>query len=722
MKKKICYSLSWLILLLPVATFGANNKPAYLDNQLSVAKRVNDLLKRMTLEEKLGQMHQSQIVHFDQEIVDEIKKGRIGSILGYRDAVLDANSRDAFQRAAVQEARLHIPLIFGQDVIHGCCTIFPIGLAQSCSWSPELVEKVSRIAAIEAADRGINWTFAPMVDIARDPRWGRISEGFGEDTYLCSAMAAAAVRGFQGKQFSAPDSIAACLKHYAGYGAAMGGRDYQYTEISERTLREVYLPPFRAGVQAGALTLMSAFNDISGIPASGNSFTLDKVLRKQWGFDGFVVSDWNSVDELQWHGFAASQAEAAQKAVTAGVDMEMVSPTYWTLEEQVTTGKISGKVIDEAVRRILTIKFRLGLFEHPYINAAMRKKELSEEYIETAREAARQCMVLLKNSNSVLPVKNAESIAVVGPWAKSHDVLGWWKSLGRYSDVVTIYDGISKNAPKDVEVTDSIKANTDLVVLCVGEANDLIGEDHSRSSLKLPGNQEQLVIDTVKHGKPVVLVVCNGRPLDLSNINDKIGAILIAWHGGTQAGNAVADIIFGKYNPSGKLTTSWPRFVGQVPVYYNHRNSGRPRHNRYVDLTAEPLYPFGYGLSFTTFDYSNLKLSASTIKDFKSVVVSTDVTNTGSTAGYEVVQLYIQDVAASVTRPVKELRGFQKVWLEAGQKKTVTFTLTPNELAILDANMKTVVEPGKFNLWIAPDSKTGMMASIEILKEVLLTN
>jgi len=331
-------------------------------------------------------------------------------------------------------------------------------------------------------------------------------------------------------------------------------------------------------------------------------------------------------------------------------------------------------------------------------------------------------MVLLKNANGVLPIKKTKSIAVVGPWAKSQDVLGWWRSLGDARDVVTIYDGILKNAPKGVEVTDSVNANTNLVLLCVGEANDVIGEDHSRSSLKLPGTQEQQVIDMVKQGKPVALIVCNGRPLDLSDIHEKADAILIAWHGGTQTGNAVADIVFGRYNPSGKLTTSWPRFVGQLPVYYNHRNSGRPRHDGYVDLTAEPLYPFGYGLSFTTFNYSNLRLSALAIKDFKSVIVSADVTNTGLAAGHEVVQLYIQDVAASVTRPIKELRGFQKVWLEAGQKKTVTFTLTPNELAILDVNMRTVVEPGKFNVWVAPDSKTGLMGSFEILDRISLPN
>jgi beta-glucosidase len=713
MNTRIIGSLTLIVLIASFAI--ADETPAYLDSQLPVEKRVDDLLKRMTLDEKLGQMHQSPTAKLDGQLIAEIKKGRIGSILGPKEAYLGPNICDTFQRAAVEQTRLHIPIIFGQDVIHGCRTIFPIGLAQSCSWSPQMVEKTSRIAAVEAAGRGINWTFAPMVDIARDPRWGRISEGFGEDTYLCSAMAAAAVRGFQGKQLSDTDSIAACLKHYAGYGAAMGGRDYQDTEISERTLREVYLPPFKAGIEAGAATLMSAFNDISGIPASGNAFTLDQILRKEWAFDGFVVSDWNSVGELRPHGFAADDAEAAFKGAAAGVDMEMTSTTYWTLSSQVKSGKISEKVIDYAVRRILTTKFRLGLFEHPYTNAEARKKELSPEHLDAARQAARESMVLLKNSNSVLPIKNVKSIAITGPWAKSRDVLGWWNSLGDPNDVITIYDGISKNAPKDVEITDSVNARTDMILLCVGEPSNIIGEDHSRSSLNLPNNQEQLVIDTIKQGKPVALVICNGRPLDLSNVQ-KADAILVAWHGGTQIGNAVADIVFGKYNPSGKLTTSWPRSIGQIPVYYNHRSSGRPNNNKYVDLTAEPLYPFGFGLSFTTFDYSNLKLSDSAVKNFKSITVSADITNTGSMAGNEVVQLYIQDVAASAARPVRELKGFKKVWLEPGEKKTVAFTLTPNELEMLDINMKTVVEPGKFNVWVAPDSTTGLMATFEIIE------
>lgn len=631
-KKYFILLVITLFLLNPIFMFSDENKlPLYLDSKLAVESRIEDLIKRMKLEEKIGQMSQIHTLSINKDLIKAVRKGEVGSILASRKEFLTVMDRNEIQRVAVEESRLGIPIIFGHDVIHGFRTIFPICLAQSCTWSPQLVKQGARIAAIKASAGGVDWTFAPMIDVSRDPRWGRIAECFGEDTYLNSVFAEAEVSGFQGDDLSDPSTIAACLKHYVAYGAAMGGRDYQYTEISERTLREVYLPPYKAGIDAGALSIMSAFNDISGIPASANPLTLKKILREEWGFDGIVLSDWDAIEELISHGFAADSYEAARKAVTAGVDMEMTSSTYKSLIEQVQDGKVPEQVINEAVRRILRMKFKLGLFEHPYTDPELRKTEyLKNNHIDLARKMARESMVLLKNENGVLPIKeNIKSIAVVGPYVNSYDQLGWWSSLGQQKDVVTVTCGIRNRAKDKFQITDKIDEKTDLVILCVGEESRLFGENNCRSTLKLPHSQESLVDSIIRKGKPVILVVFNGRPLDLTGVESKVKAILIAWHPGIEGGNALADILFGDYNPSGKLTTSFPRSVGQIPVYYNHRRSGRPLNNKYIDESAEPLYPFGYGLSYTTFEYCDLKLSSDKIKQNQSLVVSATIQNTG---------------------------------------------------------------------------------------------
>jgi beta-glucosidase len=642
----------------------------------------------------------------------------------------------------MNESRLKIPVLFGFDVIHGYRTIFPIPLAEASSWDPSLAERSAAVAAQEANNVGLRWTFAPMVDIARDPRWGRITEGAGEDPFLGAAFARARVRGFQGEDYGAPDKVLACAKHYVAYGAAEGGRDYNTTDLSENTLREIYFPPFKAAVDAGVGTLMSAFNAINGVPASANAFTLTKVLRDEWKFDGFVVSDYTSVKELINHGIAANEKEAAAAALNAGVEMEMVSRSYNTFGPKLLQqNKVSMARIDEAVRRILRIKFRLGLFDRPYADEALEPNALLRpESIRLAREIAGRSIVLLKNDRETLPLsKSVGSIAVIGPLADDRRApLGWWAGDGKEENTITPLAGIKAKVSaqtkvgyaKGCDVKDDSTAGfqeavnlakqSDVVILFVGEIAEMVGEAASRSSLDLPGRQLELVQAIYATGKPTVVVLVNGRPLSIGWVVNNVPAILESWMGGSQSGNAIADILFGDVNPSAKLPVTFPRSVGQVPMYYNYMNTGRPPEaenrytSKYFDMPWTPLFPFGYGLSYTKFKITNLQLSASRIDANGKLTVSVEVENTGARAGDEVVQLYIRDPVASMTRPVKELKGFQRVALQPGQKRRVEFVLDREHLGFWNREMRYVVEPGEFRLMVGSSSADVIEAKFEV--------
>ena len=710
---------------------------------LNRERRINALLARMTLAEKLGQLQQLDGEgngNFRPEHLDLIRKGLLGSTLNVR----GARRTNQLQHIAMEESRLNIPVLFGFDVIHGYRTIFPIPLAEASSWDPSLAERSASIAAQEARDAGVRWTFAPMLDIARDPRWGRITEGAGEDPYLGAAFASARVRGFQGSNYSAPNKILACAKHWVAYGAGEGGRDYNTTDLSENTLREIYFPPFKAAVDAGVGTVMSAFNDINGVPASANPFTLTRVLRDEWKFDGFVVSDYTSVKELINHGLAANEKDAARAALNAGVDMEMVSRLF---NQQgpalLKEGQVSQATIDEAVRRILRIKFRLGLFDRPYTDEAREPNSLLKpESISAAREIAGRSMVLLKNERQTLPLdKNIRSIAVIGPLADDRRApLGWWAGDGREEDTVTPLAGIrAKVSPRTkvgyaqgCDVRDSSTAGfpeavalarkSDVALVFVGESADMVGEAASRSSLDLPGRQMDLVKTIYETGKPTIVVLINGRPPTIEWIVERVPAILESWMGGSQAGNAIADIVFGDVNPGGKLPVTFPRTVGQVPIYYNHMNTGRPPEannrytSKYLDVPWTPLFPFGYGLSYTQFKITNLQVSAKSIRRNGKLIVSVEVENVGKRTGDEVVQLYIRNVAASMTRPVKELKGFQRVTLQPGEKRRVEFLLTGEQLGFWNREMRFVVEPGDFKVMVGPNSEDVIETKFEVAR------
>jgi beta-glucosidase len=717
-------------LLLILACFCLAIAPAR--PQRNVETEVNALLARMTLAEKLGQLQQLDGEgngNFRPEHLDLARKGLLGSTLNVR----GAQRTNQLQRVAVNESRLKIPLLFGFDVIHGYRTIFPIPLAEAASWDPSLAERSAAVAAQEANNAGLRWTFAPMLDIARDPRWGRISEGAGEDPYLGAAFAAARVRGFQGSDYSAADKILACAKHWVAYGAAEGGRDYNTTDLSENTLREIYFPPFKAAVDAGVGTVMSSFNAINGVPASANEFTLTKVLRREWKFDGFVVSDYTAVKELINHGVVANEEEAAAVALNAGVDMEMVSRSFNQFGPQlVAQRQLSLATIDEAVRRILRIKYRLGLFDHPYADEAREPNSLLRPASLTlAREAAARSMVLLKNDNRALPLdKSVKSIAVIGPLADDRRApLGWWAGDGREENTVTPLAGIKAKVAAQTKVgyakgcdikgdsTDgfaeavAVAKESDVALVFVGESADMVGEAASHSSLDLPGRQMELVKAIQATGKPTIVVLVNGRPLTIGWIVENVPALLEAWMAGSQSGNAIADVLFGDVNPGGKLPVTFPRTVGQVPMYYNHMNTGRPPKaedrytSKYFDVPWTPQFPFGFGLSYTTFKIANLQLSAPVIRPSEKLIVSVDVENVGQRAGDEVVQLYVRDLVASMTRPVKELKGFQRVTLQPGEKRRVEFTLTREHLAFWDREMHFVVEPGEFSVMVGPNSR-----------------
>ena len=732
MKRYICFAA---ILLLLLSSFSHSQRPQ------NVEQRVNALLGQMTLAEKLGQLQQldgEANGNFRPEHLDLIRKGQLGSTLNVR----GAQRTNQVQRVAIDESRLKIPVLFGFDVIHGYRTIFPIPLAEAASFDPSLAEKSAAVAAQEANNVGLRWTFAPMVDIARDPRWGRITEGAGEDPFLGAAFARARVRGFQGADYGAPDKVLACAKHWVAYGAAEGGRDYNTTDLSENTLREIYFPPFKAAVDAVVGTLMSSFNAINGVPATANDFTLTKVLRDEWKFDGFVVSDYTSVKELINHGVAANEMDAAALALNAGVEMEMVSRSYNTFGQQLLDQKkLSTATIDEAVRRILRIKFRLGLFDRPYTDEAVEATALLRpESIRLAREIAGRSMVLLKNDRDTLPLsKSVGSIAVIGPLADDRRApLGWWAGDGKEENTVTPLAGIKAMVSSQTKVTYAkgcdvkdestagfqeavnLAKQSDVAVVFVGEIADMVGEAASRSSLDLPGKQMELVQAIHAIGKPTVVVLVNGRPLSIGWIVNNVPAILESWMGGSQSGNAIADILFGDVNPSAKLPVTFPRSVGQVPMYYNYMNTGRPPEaenrytSKYLDVPWTPLFPFGYGLSYTKFRVTNLLFSAPRIPVNGTVTVSAEVENIVKRAGDEVVQLYIRDHVASMTRPVKELKGFQRVTLQPGEKRRVEFTLGNEHLGFWNRQMRYVVEPGEFRVMVGSSSADVIEGKFEV--------
>ena len=726
------------------------------------AQLADSILKLMTLEEKVGQLNQlpgstsqtgPQVPQGGEALV---RSGGVGAFLG----IFGADFTRGLQRLATQESRLKIPLLFGHDVIHGFRTIFPIPLAEAASFDTAGAERAARLAAIEATARGLNWTFAPMVDIARDPRWGRIMEGSGEDPYLGSMMAAARVRGFQGGNnamgLGAPDAMLATVKHFAGYGGAEGGRDYNSVELSERTLWETYLPPYEAAVKAGVATVMASFNDLGGVPAHSSDWLMGDVLRSRWGFKGLVDSDWGGIGELIPHGVAANKADAAVLGIRAGIDMDMSDAVYAdNLAAMVRAGRVPVALVDSAVKRVLRMKYALGLFADPYrFSDAAREKRytLAPEHIAAARAAAREAIVLLKNSNKTLPLrKSLRSIAVIGPLASdSQSVLGNWAADGHANEAVSVLAGIRgalgagarvttvQGAPvADMDTTGFAAARraafqAEAVVIILGERDTMSGEASSRASIELPGSQRELALSVIRAvrtatpSKPVVVVLMNGRSLAIPELANEAPAIVESWFLGSQHGNAVADVLFGDYNPGGKLPLTFPRATGQIPLYYNHRNTGRPaaaaNHytSKYLDLPWTPLYPFGYGLSYTTFSYSNLRLSAPRITAGDSLTVSVDVRNSGDRAGDEVAQLYLRDDVASVAQPVRSLKGFRRVSLQPGESRTVTFRLGPDAFSLYDRQMRKIVEPGSFSIFAGTDSEAALTARVDVTGDTLV--
>lgn len=712
---------------------------------------VTELMAKMTIDEKIG-----QLVQFTADgtvtgpkggnnFVDEIKKGNVGSILN----ATNVKYTRQLQELNLKSSRLKIPLLFGYDVIHGYKTIFPITLGESASWDMEAAKLSSQVAAAEAAASGVHWTFAPMVDISRDPRWGRVSEGAGEDTYLGSKLAYARVIGFQGNDLHALNTILACTKHFAAYGAAEAGRDYNTVDMSERVLRETYLPPFKATVDAGVATFMTSFNEISGVPSTGSKFLVNGILKKEWDFKGFVVTDYTGINEMVPHGFAKDEKHAGELALTAGVDMDMVGGVFLKYtKKSLAEGKVTQAQIDDACRRILEAKYDLGLFEDPYrYNDEKREKETiyKKEFLDGALDVAKKSMVLLKNSNNVLPLRKEQKVAFVGPLVSDEaTIIGSWAAVGdRNGYAVSVEEGAKKlitdkskiSFTKGVEVKDTkrdmMKAaldnarNADVIVAVMGEFENQTGEAASQTNIDLPGIQKEFLAELKKLGKPVVLVLLNGRPLTLTWENDNMDAILEAWYPGTMGGDAIAQTLYGVSNPSGKLPMTFPRSVGQVPIYYNHKNTGRPYlgakdpeqkyKSRYTDSDNSPLYAFGYGLSYTTFKYSNLKISGKTLNASGKIKVSVDIANTGNYDGEEVVQLYIKDVVGSVTRPVRELKGFNKLMIKKGEKKTVSFDIASEDLKFYNIDMQFVAEPGSFEVFVGGNSNADLSETFELV-------
>ena len=708
--------------------------------QKSIDQKVTELMAKMTLEEKIGQLNQyndditaTGPVTKDADKAGQVRAGKLGSILN----AIGAKNTKNWQDQAMQ-SRLKIPLLFGQDVIHGFRTTFPIPLGETATWDMNLIEKSARIAATEASAYGIHWTFAPMVDIGRDPRWGRVMEGAGEDTYLGTLVGKARVKGFQGNGLGNKDAVMACAKHFAAYGAAVGGRDYNSVDMSLRQLHETYLPPFKAVSDMGVATFMNSFNDINGIPATGNKYLQRDLLKGAWNFQGFVVSDWGSIGEMIPHGFAKDNKDAALKAIIAGSDMDMESRSYTNhLAELVKEGKVDIQFIDDAVRRILTKKYELGLFDDPYrfINEKREKEQANNpEHRKFAREIGAKSIVLLKNENQLLPLSpTTKKVAIIGPFAKATvENHGFW-SIAFPDDsqrIVTQFDGIKAQLDKNSELlyakgcnaNDNDKSmfaeavetakKADVVIMTLGEGHAMSGEAKSRSNIHFSGVQEDLLKEIAKTGKPIILMINAGRPLVFDWASENIPTIVYTWWLGTEAGNSIADILFGKINPGGKLPMTFPRTEGQIPIYYNHYNTGRPAKNNtdrnyvsaYIDLDNDPAYPFGFGLSYTTFQYSDVNVSATQLKGNQTLTASVTLTNSGNYDGEEVVQLYIRDLVGKVVRPVKELKGFQKIFLKKGESKTVSFNITPEDLKFYDDELNFDWESGEFDIMIGTNS------------------
>jgi beta-glucosidase len=754
MKSKLYFLFALVGLGLLVECMQKKEQP--VDRKMTVF--IDDLMKKMNLEEKIGQLNLLSGGDFvtgratNSDIGKKIKEGKVGAFLNVKSV---ENIRD-LQKVAVEESRLGIPLLFGMDVIHGYQTIFPIPLGLASSFDMELIEQAARIAATEASADGICWTFSPMVDIARDPRWGRIAEGAGEDAYLGSRVAEAFVRGYQSDDLSKSNTIMACVKHFALYGAAEAGRDYNTTDMSRIRMYNEYLPPYYAAVKTGAGSVMSSFNEIDGIPASGNKWLISDLLRNQWGFNGFVVSDWTAINEMMEHGMGDLQTVSAL-ALNAGVDMDMVGEGFLTtLKKSLEEGKITQDQINQACRRILEAKYKLGLFEDPYryCDSERAKNEIfTEEHNRIARETATQTFVLLKNEGGLLPLEKNGKIALIGPLADNrYNMAGCWSAAVNPNELITVLEGFKEvvgdstdifyargsnitddpeldkrtspwnsrsydtiRSPEELRVEAiAVASKCDVIVAVMGESSDMSGESSSRSDISLPGSQEKLLEALMETGKPIVLVLFTGRPLTIKWEQENIPAILNVWFGGTQAGNAIADVIFGKVNPSGKLPVTFPQNVGQIPVYYNHKNTGRPLPkgkwfqkylSNYLDVSNDPLYPFGYGLSYTTFTYGDISLDKSHLTGNQFLTASISLTNSGKYAGAEVVQLYIRDLVGSITRPVKELKGFKKVFLKAGESTLVTFTITPEDLKFYNYDLQYDWEPGDFIIMAGGNSR-----------------
>jgi beta-glucosidase len=752
-----------------VLIFGFTYSGFAQSNDAKMNSFIDALMKKMTLEEKIGQLNlpgSGDIVTGqagNSDIAKKIKGGKVGGLFNIK----GLDKIRAVQKIAVEQSRLKIPLIFGMDVIHGYETAFPIPLGLSCSWDMSLIEKSARIAATEASADGICWTFSPMVDIARDPRWGRIAEGSGEDPYLGSQIARAMVKGYQGNDLSKDNTILACVKHYALYGAAEAGRDYNTVDMSKVKMFNDYLPPYKAAVEAGVGSVMASFNEVDGVPATANKFLLTDVLRKQWGFKGFVVSDYTGVTEMVNHGIGDT-ATVAARSLMAGMDMDMVSEAFLnTLPKSLKEGKVTMQQIDFACRKILEAKYKLGLFTDPYryCNEQRSKTEIFTDANKKAvRETASQTFVLLRNKNHLLPLKKAGTIAVIGPLADAKENMpGTWSVAANFSASISLLQGLKNVTGPDVnilynkgsnlsndsvfnltagmfgksfkwdnrpeqEILDEALAvanKSDVIIAALGESAEMSGESSSRSMINIPDAQEDLLKALVNTGKPIVLVLFTGRPLTLKWEEENVPAILNVWFGGTEAGNAIGDVLFGDVNPSGKLTTTWPQNVGQIPLYYDHKNTGRPLpegkwftkfRSNYLDVSNDPVYPFGYGLSYSNFDYGDLQLSDTLLKGNKTLSASIMVTNSGNVEGKEVVQLYLRDMVGSITRPVEELKGFQKIDLKAGESKTVSFRITPEDLKFYNGELKYDWEPGQFEIMIGGNSKDVKMASVKWLK------
>lgn len=758
----IKYFLSAIFLLCTITSFSQQKK----NTNAEVAKMntfINSLMKKMTLEEKIGQMN-LPTVGFDvtgpllsQGVEEKIKKGFVGGVFN----TYTPNAVRKLQDIAVKETRLKIPLLFGYDVIHGHRTIFPINLGLSSSWNPALVEKTARAAAEEASADGLNWVYSPMVDITHDPRWGRVSEAAGEDPYLGAQMAKAMVQGYQQNDLSKNNTVMACVKHFALYGASEAGRDYNTVDMSKVKMYNEYLPPYKAAVNAGVGSVMTSFNEVDGVPATGNKWLLTDLLRKQWGFNGFIVTDYTSINEMVNHGMGDDK-KVSELALNAGVDMDMVGEEFLRFAAQlVKEGKVSIQKIDDACRRILEAKYKLGLFDDPYryVSQARNKQEMmSADKIALSKQAAIESMVLLKNQNNVLPLSGQKKIAFIGPLVKDQrNLIGSWSGAGDYKQAVSLWDALQKKSnassllyakgcnliddsslikklnPHDAQLTIdpstsqqlideavAIANQSDVIVAALGEAFGMTGEAASRSNIGLLENQMNLLKALKQTGKPIVLVLMNGRPLTLSWEDENMDAILETWFSGTMAGPAIADVLFGDANPSGKITMTFPRNVGQIPIYYNHKNTGRPFNadqkytSKYLDVSNTPLYPFGYGLSYTTFQYSDISLSNTTLQSGGKITASVNLTNTGTRSGKETVQLYIRDLVGSITRPVKELKGFQQITLQPGETKKISFAISVDDLKFYNSDLKYAYEPGDFKVFIGTNSETVKEAAFKV--------